>query len=170
MSLKWLGVICVVAGCGGFGCMMAWNVKRETRMLRQLLCALDFLSCELSFRMTPLPEALRKTAALYTGSIQAVFLRLAEELEQQIAPDVASCMEAVIAKTPELSKKASVYFRDLGRLLGNFDLSGQEKGLESIRKQCNAELRQLEDGQSQRVRSYQTLGLCAGAALAILLI
>ena len=34
----------------------------------------------------------------------------------------------------------------------------------------DAELEQMAEGRDTRLRSYQTLGLCAGAALAILLV
>ena len=52
--------------------------------------------------------------------------------------------------------------------MGQFDLSGQLKGFEAVNKDCLRELTDLENNRTQRTRSYQTLGLCAGAALAIL--
>ena len=56
----------------------------------------------------------------------------------------------------------------LGASLGRFDLQGQLQGIESVRAQCRKDLAELEDNRDQRLRSYQTLGLCAGCALAIL--
>jgi hypothetical protein len=52
--------------------------------------------------------------------------------------------------------------------LGIFDLPGQLKGLEEAQQVCQRALEQLEKGQAARLRSYQTLALCAGAALTIL--
>ena len=58
----------------------------------------------------------------------------------------------------------------LGRSLGRFDLEGQLRGLESVRQVCRHGLETLAQNSAIRNRSYQTLGLCAGAALAILFI
>ena len=59
---------------------------------------------------------------------------------------------------------------ELGRSLGNFDLNGQLRGIEAVRRQALEALQNSVKDRDQRIRSYQTLGLCAGAALAILLL
>ena len=58
----------------------------------------------------------------------------------------------------------------LGTSLGRFDLTGQLNGLEQVRSHCRRELEALAGNRDQRVRGYQTLGICAGAALAILFV
>jgi stage III sporulation protein AB len=170
MPVKLIGAILVVAGCGGFGFMMALQIKREIGALRRLISALDFMCCELEYRVTPLPELCRNVSTQYTGSIGTVFRFLAEELEGQVAPDAAFCMESAIKRTPELPKRTSSVLTSMGRTLGLFDLSGQIKGLRGLQEECGYYLEELERDKTQRLRSYQTLGLCAGAALAILFI
>ena len=59
---------------------------------------------------------------------------------------------------------------ELGESLGRFDLPGQLKGLEAVRRKCLMELEALGRNRTERLRCYQTLGLCAGAALVILFI
>jgi len=59
---------------------------------------------------------------------------------------------------------------ELGGNLGRFDIPGQLRGLENTRKECCDKLQMLTQNNDSRLRSYQTLGLCAGAALAILLV
>ena len=56
----------------------------------------------------------------------------------------------------------------LGTTLGRFDLPGQLRGLEAAIRSAEEALRSIRDGAADRRRSYQTLGLCAGAAVAIL--
>ena len=170
MPVKWIGAMLVVAGCGGFGFMMALYIKREVAALRQLISAVEFMCCELEYRLTPLPELCRKVSDQYSGSIGTVFRLLAEELEGQVAPDAAFCMGSAIKKTPELPKRTAAALVSLGRTLGLFDLSGQVKGLRGLQEECGYYLEELERDKTQRLRSYQTLGLCAGAALAILFI
>ena len=60
--------------------------------------------------------------------------------------------------------------RLLGQTLGRFDLPGQLKGIKAVQESCRRELARLERNRDARLRSYQTLGLCAGAALVILLV
>ena len=128
------------------------------------------MESELEFRLTPLPELCRKTAMQLNGSLKAVFLAFIQELESQIAPDASFCMQAALKKVPDLPKAAVEYLGLLGATLGQFDLQGQLRGLEALHTRCASTLSQMEAMRSQRIRSYQTLGLCAGAALAILFI
>ena len=51
------------------------------------------------------------------------------------------------------------------------DLNRTDKiGVETVRGECRRELEQMNVNKDVRLRSYQTLGFCAGAAVAILLI
>lgn len=170
MNLKWIGAILIVAGCGGFGFLMAWNLSREVSALRCLIGILDYMSSELEYRLTPLPQALRKATVSRDGCVNKVLIFLAEEMESQVAPDVISCMSAALSRTPELPKRTRLMLEELGISLGAFDLPGQLRGLESVRQNCSRLLMELEENRAQRTRSYQTLGLCAGAALAVLFI
>ena len=170
MSLKWIGAVLIVGGCGGVGFLMAWNYHRELKALRQLLTVLEDMRCELESRMPPLPELLRSSVRRVSGGVQALLLQLAEELELQIQPDVSGCMESSLLHASKLPERIVGYMKDLGNSLGVFDLPGQLAGLESIRLNCLQDLQELEMHKEQRTRSYQTLGLCAGAALAVLLI
>lgn len=138
--------------------------------MRQLMSALDFMGCELQYRMTPLPELCRETASTCKGVIQQVFLTLSRELEDQVSPNAALCMKAVIQgnqQIPRLTREVLVTFGDS---LGCFDLSGQLNGLEAARQACRRELEALAQNRDVRLRSYQTLGICVGAALVVLFI
>lgn len=166
--MKWIGALLVIAGCGGFGLALAVSHRKTENTLRQLINALDFMECELRYRLTPLPQLCRQTAAERSGCIRSVFSILAQELEDQISPDVKSCMNAAIAKSGELPPQVKKILLTLGQTLGRFDIDGQLTGLNAARQECRAELEGLTQNRDVRLRSYQTLGLCAGAALAIL--
>lgn len=167
MTIKWIGAILILSGCGSFGFLMASAYRAEERLLEALCRALEYMSCELSYQMTPLPQLCRNTAGLLTGKAKEIFIRLASELEQQVAPDAVSCMRAVQA-TMNLPDSVQDVLTQLGSSLGCFDLPGQIRGIESCMKNAQGKLRYLNDHRQNRIRSYQTLGLCAGAALAIL--
>ena len=168
MSIKIIGAALIVAACGGVGFSMAAAHRREEKALCQLIRGLDYMGCELQYRMTPLPELCRCAASECSGAVSQALQHLAAELESQIAPDAACCMNAALAKTNGLPPRAQESLRLLGSSLGRFDLQGQLTGLETVRKHCRRLLEDLSKDRDARLRSYQTLGLCAGSALAIL--
>ena len=168
MGLQWIGAIMVIAGCGGVGFLMAMYDKRELDAVNQLLQVLDYMIYELGYRMTPLPELCRKAAVQCKGSMRSLMKILAGELESQISPDVGCCVSSSLSKVPELPGRSAELICQLGRTLGIFDLQGQIRGLEAVRDNCITVKRGMEANRTQRIRSYQTLGLCAGAAIAIL--
>ena len=170
MTFKILGVILVMIGCGGVGFRIAAIHRYEEKSLRQLIGILDFMECELQYRLTPLPELCRQAASTCTDSPFAVFTELALEMESQINPDVDRCMAAALEKTKNIPPITRNKLIQLGKSIGRFDLNGQLKGLEAVRQECRRNLESLCTNQDNRLRSYQTLGLCAGAALVILFI
>lgn len=170
MNFKWIGAILVIAGCGGFGFSMAAAHRKNEKLLRQLISVLNLMEWELQYRLTSLPELCRMAAKDVRGQLREVFLFLAEELEQQISPDAACCMTAALARSSDLPRNARQILRELGTSLGQFDLPGQLSGLDAVRSSCCKELEEMEKNRDSRLRGYETLGLCAGAALVILFI
>lgn len=168
MSYKWIGAILVIGGCGGFGFSLAANYLRQERMLRQMVRTMQYMRWELGYRLTPLPELCRQAADNPGGMLRDVFLNLARELDWQSSPDVPGCMRAALKRSRDLPRNVRRILLQLGHCLGRFDLQGQLQGLEAVQAACEGELSVLHKDRDVRLRSYQTLGLCAGAALAIL--
>lgn len=169
MSYKWIGAILIIFSCGGFGIGLARAHRREESALRQLVSALDLMECELQYRLTPLPELCRQAGLESRGCVRTVLLRLSEELDAQIAPEVSSCMQAALSAVRDIPAATGAALERMGSTLGRFDLQGQLKGLEALRGECRRSLEELARNKDQRLRGYQTLGFCAGAALVILL-
>lgn len=170
MRLQVFGAILIIAGCGSLGVIIASSYKHQERILRQFIGALMYMECDLQYRLTPLPELCRCTAAQCTGNLQQFFKALVKELEDQISPDVDCCVKAALQRTgeiPELTREAILL---MGKTLGRFDAEGQLRSLTAVRQECNRKLNLLEDSKESRLRNYRTLGLCSGAALVILFI
>lgn len=170
MSYKWIGAMLILAACGGTGISIAANVRKEQALLQQMQSSMEYMKAELQYRLTPLPRLCRQTAKRSSGILRRLFLLLASSLEQQTYPDASDCMRSAMNALPELSVHMRIVCTELGKSLGELDLNGQLQGLEYACEICRRKQRKLENNQEQRLRSYQTLGLCAGAALAILLI
>ena len=170
MVYKWVGAFLVIASCGGFGFMLSALHKNEEWMLRQLVAALDDMQCELQYRLTPLPDLCRNAGLHSNGNIRNFFLLLAKELECQLNSDVSICIDHVLTNTDPFPIKTRKHIMQLGNSLGRFDLEGQLQGLDAVRHQCREDILELTRDKTVRLRSYKTLGICAGVALVILFI
>jgi len=170
MMYRWMGAFLVVASSGGLGMILAWNQIREERLLSQLAEILSYMESQLAYRLTPLPELCREASTLTSGVLGQVFEDLCQALEQNLLPEASGCMEAVLSAVPALPHSLRRNLSDLGHTLGRLDLSGQRKGLLTVRGECMRQLQLLRRNRTQRLRSIRTLGFCAGAALTILLL
>lgn len=170
MTGKLIGALMIVAGCGGFGWSMAAARRSEELTLRQLIAALDFMQCELQYRLTPLPDLCHLAGREQNGIIGLFFRNLSLELESQISPDVSSCVAAALSRMHKIPGTVKEAIELLASSLGRFDSQGQLHGLEQVRQFCREEVDRFAQNREVRLRGYQTLGLCAGAALAILLV
>lgn len=170
MNYKVFGAFFIVIGCGGWGFLMAGQYLSKIKSLRQIVSALEYMTCELQYRATPLPQLCMQTAENCNGKIRYVFCELSKELDAQISPNVSCCMDAVLAKPNDLMPTMENIFRQLGTVLGKYDIQGQLTELDGIRQECRQMLNTLQCNRDANMRSYQTLGLCAGAAIAIIFI
>jgi stage III sporulation protein AB len=170
MPLKLVGAIVVIVCCGGFGILLARNHRREVALLHELLRALDLMASELEYRLTPLPDLCRACAEDLSPQLRHVFCRIAQQLDLQKVTDVAGAVEEIFSEDKQLPDAVTKQLRLLGQSLGRYDLNGQLRGLRYCSSACQQQLDELERNQQQRLRSYQTLGFCAGAVLAILLV
>ena len=170
MNYQMAGALMIVAGCGIFGFSLASEYIREEYSLRQLIAALDYMFCELQYSASPLPQICGKIGTEFSGTVARVFQNLARELDSNPGPCVSSGMDQVLRQGGRVMKLTDKHLRELGAVLGRFDLEGQLAALDGVRSQCRNTLNELTREKHSRVRSYQTLGLCAGAALAIILV
>lgn len=169
MTLKLLGAILTVIGCGGMGLRVAAAYRREISALEQLYMGIDYMECELRYRMPPLPALCDATSHAVKGPVGAFFSILSVTLGKHVSPRVRSCVEEALG-TAALPDTVKGYISILGDTLGQFDLEGQLQGLSNLREQLANALENRRKDQGNRMRIYQTLGLCAGAAIAILLL
>lgn len=168
MSIKWIGAALILSACGWVGFSAAASYLREATCLQQLIRGLDFMGCELQYRLTPLPQLAQMASQAVKGPVAGVFREFSCELRRQVSADVSACMHSAVGRTQRLPPQTAALLRRLGNTLGCFDLEGQMQGLAAVREECAKALAQCQANKSDRVRGYRTLGICAGAAVAIL--
>lgn len=170
MVLKLIGSGFVLLGCTGFGFLFAGSVKRECRTLRQLIAALEFIICEINYRMTPLPELFRLTSSICSGVLGRLFLSIANELDKHTSSNADICVQTALKKHPDLPKSVGKCITLLGQTIGSFNIAGQIKLLEAVKAEASRLLKIANDNQENKLRCYKMLGLSAGAALVIIFI
>lgn len=169
MGIRWIGALLIMGSCSGCGFSIAAGKRKEEQLLYQLLRILQVMESELRYKLTPLPDLCCIAAEEVKGILHDVFTNLNRELNSQKLPDAGSCMSAAVAKSGEMPTRIRRILVQLGYMLGRFDLEGQLQGIQSIRRRCEESLERIRKNRDERLRSYQTLGICAGAALAIIL-
>ena len=160
----------IIASCTLVGFTISATYQREERELRQLVHALEYMCCELQFHRSALPEVCSTIGKEHSGYIGKLFENLTKELESRHESDVQACFATAAAAAGPLSRQLEDAVCMLGSTLGRFDLDGQLVGLKSVTAYCEQQLAVMSQGREARLRSYQTLGVCTGAALAILFV
>lgn len=170
MTIRILGAFLIMSGCTGVGYAMSRSFRREEQEMEDLVKCLEWMICEMNYRMPPLASLFRAAADMCNGTVSQTMERFAQELEQQLTPNAGICMQVAIAAVPNLPEKVAGHLRSLGTSLGQFDVEGQLDRLEAASVLCKQDLRHMSSGRDTRIRNYQTLGICAGVVLVIIFI
>lgn len=170
--LKLLGVLLVVGSTSAVGFSTAASVRRQSRQLRELIDRLREMKGEIAYRLTPLPELLLQQAEACRTEVRAFFQRFAELLCERTPRSVASAGAMALERTKGLALEAQTLeeVRSLCQSLGKLDLEGQLQSLELTADRLERQFAALEAGKRARCRSYQTIGVCAGLAAAVILL
>lgn len=171
--LKMLGAACVIFSASAVGFGFSGNVRRQCAQLTALIEALTYLKSEILYRRTPLPQALGMLAEHSAdAAVGGLFAKAAEKLEASCTLSVHAAFRAALGMADGLvlSAQTRQALLSLSLSLGQLDLDGQERALELASERLSAQLRLLEQGRSARCRSYATIGICAGMALAVILL
>ena len=168
MIQKLMGGVLIFAACAGVGFMKAAQLRNEELLLSDTVRLLSRMENELSCRRTPLPK-LCELAQDCRIELKKLYTLLLERISSQALPDVSNCMNQAMGQVI-LPKSVSNLHNMLAQTLGRYDLEGQLRELEAVRKSAEQLLEDIRKTQKDKQKFYQTLGLCAGAALVILLV
>ena len=166
--MKLAGIVFIVTSAGSVGFRIAASLRKRCIMLRQLLQALQLLRNEIAFCGTPLPQAFALMAASCNGVLEKIFTAVAKEMDKQHWVTPLAAMEHGVHEGKEVLVEPILL--ELAAKLGKYDLDAQLQAIETARHRTEELLFQMEQERSNKSRTYETLGVCAGLAVAILLI
>lgn len=166
--MKLMGVIFVVTSAGAMGVGISRSLHRRCVLLRQLLQALQLMRNEIAFCGTPLPKVFALMAVACEGPLEQIFSETAKRMDRQhwLTPQQAI--------KDALSEEKDAFYApvllELTFQLGKYDLTAQISAVETARSRTEEMLLKLEQEKSKKSGTYEMLGVCAGIAVAILLI
>lgn len=152
------------------GYLLCRELNEREKMLSELHRILTWMEDRLRYRLTPLPELLSEASEKTQGELRSVLTEAVLLLESNRLSDCEECMTIVIQNHSRLPQQAAFLLKMLGTSMGQFDLTGQLNQLAWVEAECTRCLRQIRQEKPGKRKIYQTLGFCAGAALALLLI
>ena len=126
--------------------------------------------CELKFRKPPLPELCMYVATLSTGAVSQYFQKLSRYLNEQVVTDVCDCSSNVILECSILSPAMCQILELVGGALGRFDIEGQIVEIQRVKSIASNMMQIMREKLQRYGKTNCTLWICAGIALAIILI
>ena len=169
--LKLAGIGMVLASSFWVGLHAALRLRRTHEQLLSLQAVLELMQTEIGFAGTSFaPLCKRAEDAGGAAAVQSFFRMLAQKAEQPDLPSEGRTRSAAAEAGLVLPEPVMKTLERLFDQFGRFDREGQLRQL----KLASAELvcldEELRQSMEQRCRSYETLGLSAGAAILILVL
>jgi len=170
--LRILGLAMIVTASSAVGFGFAGGIRRQWVQLSALLGALGCMKSEILCRLTPIPELFSVLADYSEGAVGELFARCAAACRQNRCSPPSAVIKDALAGTPGLclGPDARRALLELGMALGKFDMEGQCRAIGLAEARLQRELELLGQSRRARCRSYETIGVCAGLAIAVLLV
>lgn len=166
--MKLAGMIVIITAAGSVGFRISAQLKSKCRLLETLLRLLGMMKQEICVYATPLAQVFGLLATASDGILERVFSATAKEMNRQPWSTPHRAMtQALEHEREELLNQVLL---PLCMQLGKYDWDAQRLAVEAAEQQTLALLHQLEQERSLKSKTYQTLGICAGLAVSVLLL
>lgn len=169
--IRFLGAALLMAGCGGLGLSAVNRLDSRVRDLRELSTGLEILQQELSWRLSPLPEALDAAAGGTHGSAARFFSYCAQGSRRLAGTPFRTLWSRGLEECPlRLSRSDRALLEQLSPILGRYDGESQRQAVENVLTGLSRQQAQAEDDRRRLGRVYGVMGLTAGVFLTLVLI
>jgi len=168
--IRWFGFAFVLLSGILSGFCMCKDVKRREKILLDLIRAFQIMGAEIEYQLTPLQElCITVSNQSDTPSVKKLFSYVALSMEHFPGKTAGQIMHEAL-DINGLDTDLSSVLRDLFLHLGKQDVFSQVRALRCAEERMTYFHKNLLQTKQERVRSYKTLSLCTGLALAIILI
>ena len=170
--MRILGAVLVIAASAFVGFGFAAAVRRQCRQQEALLSALELMKNEMQYRMTPLEDVFAMLRNVRESAVAELFEHWSENLYGTQLMSVEAALQRAVEQTHELNlpPESLQTLRSLSQSLGKLDADGQCSAIQLSQTQLQNQLAIARAGSEKRAQSYRTVGVCAGLALAVILL
>lgn len=170
--MRLFGAFFVVIASAFVGFGFAAAVRRQCRQQEALLSALELMKNEMLYRMTPLSDVFAQLRSGGESAVAELFERWSENLYGTAYMSVELALQRAIEQTHELNlpPESLQTLRTLAQSLGKLDVDGQCSAIRLAQTQLESQLALTRAGSEKRAQSYRTVGVCAGLAVAVILL
>lgn len=168
MNIRIFGAIMIIVGCSAYGFILVSAYRRELKALSQFLEFLDRMECELLYKGSSLPVLLECLSINRKGMIYDFLKTLTAELNAQIQPHVNACVSAALQKHQTIPPQTKQMLIKFGQTLGQYAQEGQILEIRALKQELRQQIAKLEAEKDTKTKTYQTLSICAGAAIAVI--
>lgn len=169
--IRCVGFIFIIIGATATGFGIAFSVQRQCIFYRQLIGVLEFMKAEIEFRLTPLGEIYAQIGEGEAHFLRGIFLKMkAAQLQSPGRPAGVTMRRILQNCGTNIPKEGKCILMELFDVLGRQDVMAQIRALDYAEKRTQMALETIEKEKTNRCRTYRTIGICAGLALAVILV
>lgn len=169
--IRWIGFVLVVSGAAATGMTMAANVKRTVNLLREWVNILREMRSEIEFHLTPLGELCGILADGASAPIKNILYSVEKKLSDVPGrPAGIQMRESLSVNGQGIPVELKKIIIDLFDALGRQDVYAQIRAIDMAQQRTQSALQSLESEKKDRCRTYRVISVCAGIAIAVILI
>jgi len=170
---KLIGILCILAGCTGWGSAKTGQEKERVRHLRTLFHILGQMRSEISYGKHTLPEICLLLAELNDGCYHVCFTRIYELTKEENGGNFPKVWEAEIqaclAGLP-LREDERETVAELPKTLNFQEERGQSGRIGQAEAFLEGRYRQAEESYENRSKMIRSVSILTGLLLSILLL
>ncbi|WP_026961104.1 stage III sporulation protein SpoIIIAB [Alicyclobacillus herbarius] len=169
--IRELGAALVFIACTGLGFRVARDYRDRPRHLSTLTHAIRLLQAEIEFSVTPLPQALARTAERSRPPANRLLRAAAENLQRgevSVEDAFAASIESVRGYAA-LTRQDWEVVKQFGATVGTSDRAHQSQQFAVALANLNRLEQEARESQRKNERLWQYLGVLCGLLIVILL-
>lgn len=170
MYLRIIGALTLCVGSSVFGFSAAGAIKRSIKTLRQLIVSLEIMRCEVSYTLTPIAKICQIISKSCRGEV-ALFYEKLMGIYSGNYPEQDNWASTLLQDTlRNIPQDALDAMTELISSFGKFGVTEQLRMIDLTAEKLNASLDKINSEKMQRCKCYETLGICTGLAIAVLIV
>lgn len=168
---RFLGAIFIIGGAAAGGIIISANVKQSIKLHYDWLQILQLFHSEIEFKLTSMSDlciqVMECSSPVFKNIFNSMYVSLVDAPGKSIGVQMHHAIDAYGGSLPKELKKIMTELFDV---LGHQDVYAQLRAIDYAKYRTNIVLNSLEKDKTEKSHSYRVIGVCAGVAIAIVLL